>query len=59
MKIIDAMEKKQYKAKVEIIREGEDGTQMFVLEKGTVTVTKVNLMKLTNFLKKIFFFLFY
>ena len=36
------MEKKTYKAKVEIIRQGQDGTQMFILEKGQVNVSKVN-----------------
>ena len=36
------MEKKSYKAKVEIIRQGQDGTQMFILEKGVVNVSKVN-----------------
>ena len=35
------MEKKHYQAKVEIIREGQDGTHMFVLEKGEVNVSKV------------------
>lgn len=39
-KIIDAMEKKHYQANVEIIREGTDGNQMYVLEQGNVTVTK-------------------
>jgi cGMP-dependent protein kinase len=39
-KIIDAMEKKEYKGSIEIIREGMDGNQMYVLEKGSVTVTK-------------------
>jgi len=39
-KIIDAMEKKHYQGNVEIIREGTDGNQMYVLEQGNVTVTK-------------------
>lgn len=39
-KIVDTMEKKQYPEKIEIIREGSDGQQMFVLDKGAVTVTK-------------------
>jgi len=39
-KIIDAMEKKTYKAKVELIRQGQDGKQMYVLEKGQVAVSK-------------------
>ena len=45
IQIIDAMEKKSYKAKVEIIRQGQDGTQMFILEKGSVSVSKVNCQK--------------
>jgi len=39
-KIIDAMEKKHYQAKVEIIRQGQDGTHMYILEKGEVNVSK-------------------
>lgn len=35
------MEKKTYKAKVELIRQGQDGKQMYVLEKGQVAVSKV------------------
>ena len=38
--IIDAMEKKHYQQNFNIIREGEDGTHMYVLESGTVSVTK-------------------
>jgi len=38
--IIDAMEKKTYQANIEIIREGMDGTHMYILEKGEVAVTK-------------------
>jgi CRP-like cAMP-binding protein len=36
------MEKKTYPADIEIIREGMDGTHMYILEKGEVAVTKVN-----------------
>lgn len=39
-KLIDAMEKKHYQANVEIIREGQDGTHMYILEKGEVNVSK-------------------
>jgi len=39
-KIIDAMEKKFYQAKIEIIREGQDGTHMYILSKGKVNVSK-------------------
>ena len=35
------MEKKHYQANVEIIREGQDGTHMYILEKGEVNVSKV------------------
>ena len=35
------MEKKHYQAKVEIIRQGQDGTHMYILEKGEVNVSKV------------------
>ena len=35
------MEKKTYQANIEIIREGMDGTHMYILEKGEVAVTKV------------------
>lgn len=38
--IIDAMEKKTYQSNIEIIREGMDGTHMYILEKGEVSVTK-------------------
>lgn len=40
--IIDAMEKKTYQASIEIIREGMDGTHMYILQKGRVQVTKGN-----------------
>ena len=54
------MEKKEYKANIEIIREGQDGTHMYILEKGSVTVTKVIILYLsiknsqTNSAKKCF-----
>ena len=35
------MEKKHYQAEYEIIREGQDGTYMYILEKGEVNVSKV------------------
>ena len=35
------MEKKHYQAKVEIIREGQDGTHMYIIAKGEVNVSKV------------------
>lgn len=38
-KIIDCMEKKKLKAEVEIIREGTDGTYLYLLEEGTVNVS--------------------
>lgn len=37
-KIIDCMEKKKLKADVEIIREGTDGTYLYLLEEGVVTI---------------------
>ena len=36
------MEKKTYPENIEIIREGMDGTHMYILEKGEVSVTKVS-----------------
>merc|ERR1712123_277170 len=39
-KIVDAMEKQVFKKDTNIIKEGDDGTNMFVLEKGTVSITK-------------------
>lgn len=42
-KIIDAMEKKTYKKDIDIIREGMDGTHMYILQQGSVNVTKVQL----------------
>ncbi|CAG5110523.1 Oidioi.mRNA.OKI2018_I69.chr2.g4917.t1.cds [Oikopleura dioica] len=38
--IIDAMEKKTYKENIDIIREGMDGTHMYILQQGSVKVTK-------------------
>jgi len=38
--IIDAMEKKTYKKDIDIIREGMDGTHMYILQQGSVNVTK-------------------
>jgi len=35
------MERKHYQAKVEMIRQGQDGTHMYILEKGQVNVSKV------------------
>ena len=35
------MEKQHHKKDADIIKEGDEGTQMFVLEKGAVQVTKV------------------
>ena len=49
IKIIDAMEKKTYKAKVELIRQGQDGKQMYVLEKGQVAVSKVMTIEFSSF----------
>ena len=43
------MEKKTYKAKVELIRQGQDGKQMYVLEKGQVAVSKVMTMEFSSF----------
>merc|ERR1712159_39525 len=37
-KIIDCMEKKKLKSDVEIIREGTDGTYLYLLEEGIVTI---------------------
>ena len=37
------MEKQHHKKDADIIKEGDEGTQMFVLEKGAVQVTKVKL----------------
>lgn len=39
-KIIDAMQKKSYPANVELIKEGDNGDNMYVLDEGTVSVTK-------------------
>jgi len=39
-KLIDAMEKKNVVKDIEIIREGMDGTHMYILEKGQVQVSK-------------------
>lgn len=39
-KIIDAMQKKSYVANTEIIREGDNGDNMYVLDEGTVSVLK-------------------
>jgi len=39
-KIVDAMERREHKKNEDIIKEGEEGTHMFVLEKGAVQVTK-------------------
>jgi len=41
-KIVDAMQKKEYTDRIEIIREGTEGKQMYVLDQGSVTVTKGN-----------------
>ena len=41
LQIIDAMEKKTYKKDIDIIREGMDGTHMYILQQGSVNVTKV------------------
>ena len=38
-KIIDCMEKKKLKADVEIIREGTDGTYLYILEEGEVSIS--------------------
>lgn len=38
-KIIDCMEKKKLKADVEIIKEGTDGTYLYIIENGTVAVS--------------------
>ena len=35
------MEKKTYKKDIDIIREGMDGTHMYILQQGSVNVTKV------------------
>ena len=35
------MERQTHKKDADIIKEGDEGTQMFVLEKGAVQVTKV------------------
>ena len=35
------MDKKTYPANVEIIRQGQDGTKMYIVEKGEVNVSKV------------------
>ena len=43
------MEKKTYKAKVELIRQGQDGKQMYVLEKGQVAVSKVMTIEFSSF----------
>ena len=43
------MEKKTYKAKVELIRQGQDGKQMYVLEQGQVAVSKVMTIEFSSF----------
>ena len=40
VQLIDAMEKKNVVKDIEIIREGMDGTHMYILEKGQVQVSK-------------------
>lgn len=40
IQLIDAMEKKNVVKDIEIIREGMDGTHMYILEKGQVQVSK-------------------
>jgi len=41
-KIVDAMEKQEQAKDTKVIKEGDDGTHMYVLEKGAVSVTKGN-----------------
>ena len=41
IKIVETMERQTHKKDADIIKEGDEGTQMFVLEKGAVQVTKV------------------
>lgn len=39
--VVDAMEEKNYKPKEIVIKEGEDGSELFVVESGTLSCTKI------------------
>ena len=40
-KLIDAMEKAEYLSNTEIIKENESGDEMYIIQEGEVSVTKV------------------
>lgn len=40
-KLIDAMEKAEYLSNTEIIKENESGDEMYIIQDGEVSVTKV------------------
>ena len=44
-KLIDAMEKAQYPSNTEIIKENGHGDEMYIIQEGEVSVTKVFVRK--------------